>query len=461
MTPPTIKAMVQAIPRSLGAYGPVLQEIEEALQSPQCSLNAMGDAIQKDPDLTARLLRLANSPFYGFASRLSTVAEAVGLVGIQQIQDMIVASSVLEQFKGVPDRFGEQGILLAAQSGRGHRPRGCWPWNAACPSRTSFLSPACCTTSGGWCCSRRRRNGRRQVFELYQRERILLRDAEKKILGYDHQQIAAELLQSWSYPAVLVQAVAFHHAPEGGIAQTDAAVVHVADHLVNAMGIGSSGEHFIPPLSEKAWAALGLGAGTARGHRGGRGRTDPRRGGGVFETRQRKREMNEHFDSVYPDFLRSGLEKLSRLDARSELPALFVALEHFRRDLHGQDSARGILKVSRRYIDGLKLFSKTGFWTVNAPDFSFELSPPAQSGRRRASCKRSWMGRSRPGALRLRCGRARRFFSARHGIRSRTTASCIRWPFPPRSWACSADCCGAKSRPPSKSPSASSPPCWA
>ena len=86
--------------------------------------------------------------------------------------------------------------------------------------------------------------------------------------------------------------------------------------------------------------------------------------------------MNEHFDSVYPDFLRSGLEKLSRLDARSELPALFVALEHFRRDLHGQDSARGILNVSRRYIDGLKLFSKTGFWTVNAPDLNFELSPP-------------------------------------------------------------------------------------
>lgn len=86
--------------------------------------------------------------------------------------------------------------------------------------------------------------------------------------------------------------------------------------------------------------------------------------------------MNEHFDSVYPDFLRSGLEKLSRLDARSELPALFVALEHFRRDLHGQNGPDAILKVSQSYVDGLKLFSKTGFWTVSAQDFHFELSPP-------------------------------------------------------------------------------------
>jgi HD-like signal output (HDOD) protein len=96
------------------------------------------------------------------------------------------------------------------------------------------------------------------VFELYQREKILLRDAEKKILGYDHQQIAAELLQSWSYPPVLVQAVAFHHAPGQSVSKLDAAVVHIADHLVNAMGIGSSGEQFVPPLDEKAWGLLGL-----------------------------------------------------------------------------------------------------------------------------------------------------------------------------------------------------------
>jgi hypothetical protein len=84
--------------------------------------------------------------------------------------------------------------------------------------------------------------------------------------------------------------------------------------------------------------------------------------------------MNETFDSVYPDFLRSGLEKLSQLGAQRELPALFAALEHFRRDLHEQDSVKGILHVSQGYIGGLNLFSKTGFLTVNTADFNFELS---------------------------------------------------------------------------------------
>jgi hypothetical protein len=92
--------------------------------------------------------------------------------------------------------------------------------------------------------------------------------------------------------------------------------------------------------------------------------------------------MNEQFDSVYPDFLRSGLEKLSQLDARRELPGLFVALEHFRRDLHGQDNAPGILHVTQSYLDGLKLFSQTGFWIVNAKDLNFEISLPESDAER-------------------------------------------------------------------------------
>ena len=85
--------------------------------------------------------------------------------------------------------------------------------------------------------------------------------------------------------------------------------------------------------------------------------------------------MPEPFDSVYPDFLRSGLATLNRLGAgQRELPALFAALEHFRRDLHEQDTVKGILQVSQGYLGGLNLFGRTGFWTVNGQDLNFELS---------------------------------------------------------------------------------------
>lgn len=91
--------------------------------------------------------------------------------------------------------------------------------------------------------------------------------------------------------------------------------------------------------------------------------------------------MSETFDSVYPDLLQTGLQKLGRLDDRRELLALFSALEHFRRDLHGRNDAAGILEVSSRYISGLNLFRTAGFWLVNTADFSFcraTVSPQAE-----------------------------------------------------------------------------------
>ncbi len=83
--------------------------------------------------------------------------------------------------------------------------------------------------------------------------------------------------------------------------------------------------------------------------------------------------MPATFDSIYPDFLRSGLGKMHTLGLGQELSGLFTALEHFRRDMHEQDSATGILKVTDHYIAGLHLFARQAFYLVNPEDFSFGL----------------------------------------------------------------------------------------
>lgn len=81
--------------------------------------------------------------------------------------------------------------------------------------------------------------------------------------------------------------------------------------------------------------------------------------------------MSEVFESVYPDLLRNGLEKISSFESRDHLVSVFSALEHFRRDLHVEDSVVGILRLTQRYISGLSLFRSLGFWLVTPPDLSF------------------------------------------------------------------------------------------
>jgi HD-like signal output (HDOD) protein len=98
-----------------------------------------------------------------------------------------------------------------------------------------------------------------EVFQLCQQEQMPLREAERTALGFDHGQIGAALLHHWQYPGNQVDAVAYHHHPgQCQSSPTEAAVVHLSDHLVNAMQLGSSGERHVPPLQIGAWETLGL-----------------------------------------------------------------------------------------------------------------------------------------------------------------------------------------------------------
>jgi len=258
MIHPGVNKLISGIPASLGSYAPVLEEIEALLESPECSLVTVGEAIQKEPDLTARLLRLANSSFYGFSSRLTTVTEAISLIGIQQVQDLILASSIIGQFKGVDDEFVSMESF--------------WQHSLACgiaarllalekrlPKADKFFVAGLLHDIGRLVLFARAPHLAQQVFKVYGSERILLIDAEKRALGFDHQEIAGGIMQLWKFPDNLIQAVACHHNPiAADIARQEASVVHLADHLVNAMHLGSSGERHIPPLSMRAWETLGL-----------------------------------------------------------------------------------------------------------------------------------------------------------------------------------------------------------
>lgn len=258
LTASSIESLVQATPSSLGSYGPLLREIETALASPQCSLGSVAEIIEKDPDLTSRLLRFANSAYCGYSTRLSTVSEAIGLIGVQQMQDLLTASSVIERFTDVSEEFVNMrsfwehslacgiGARLIAMEGRLPRP-------------DRFFVAGLLHDIGRLVLFLQAPKTVQQIFQLYRKEDILLREAEMKVLGFDHQSIAEELLRSWKYPPALACAVGYHHQPQNTtVGQMEAAVVHVSDFLVNAMQMGSSGERRVPPLNSQAWAMLNL-----------------------------------------------------------------------------------------------------------------------------------------------------------------------------------------------------------
>ena len=76
-----------------------------ALQSDDSSLAEIADIIACDPGMTSRLLRVANSAFFGFVAQVQTVARAINILGTQQVHDLLLATSVSEVFRGVPEEL--------------------------------------------------------------------------------------------------------------------------------------------------------------------------------------------------------------------------------------------------------------------------------------------------------------------------------------------------------------------
>lgn len=87
------------------------------------------------------------------------------------------------------------------------------------------------------------------------RSKLLFKE-ESDYLGCDHSQVGQQLLKQWKLPLIIENCVFYHHNPSEAQQTVPATIVHLADIMVNSLGIGSSGEKFVPPLDRAAWENL-------------------------------------------------------------------------------------------------------------------------------------------------------------------------------------------------------------
>jgi HD-like signal output (HDOD) protein len=82
----------------------VVMRAMELLNHPNTSASEIGEIIAEDPALTARLLRIVNSAFYGFPSRIETISRAITIVGTLELTDLILGASAIQVFSRLPNQ---------------------------------------------------------------------------------------------------------------------------------------------------------------------------------------------------------------------------------------------------------------------------------------------------------------------------------------------------------------------
>jgi putative nucleotidyltransferase with HDIG domain len=207
--------------------------------------------------MTARVLRLANSAFYGFARRIGSITEAVILLGFKAIRGIVLAAAVSDIMNRNIDGYalpkGElwrhsQAVAIAAR---------------VIAKKVKFANMDLAFTAGLMhdigkiILDQAMQESYQEVVDLVDQEEITFLEAENAILGFDHALIGGKVVEKWRFPPELVDAITYHHSPEG--AENNkmlVSITHMADTICISMGIGMGLDGLLYKVSNEALLQL-------------------------------------------------------------------------------------------------------------------------------------------------------------------------------------------------------------
>jgi putative nucleotidyltransferase with HDIG domain len=236
--------------QSLPTLPPIVARLNQMVEDEDVTALQLGLVIEKDQVLTSKLLKMVNSSFFGFPQRISTVPNAIVLLGFNVIKTLIVSSSIFE-------------VMQSSDVGLWEHSLGCATAAGILAKRLKIKNPEEVSTAGlihdlGKIVIRSEiPEEYARIKEAVRNREIPMREAEIEFLGIGHGEIGGWLSQQWNLPARLVQAIEYHHHPEDAPEYREiAGIVHFSDTLIRAIGFGFGGDPWVPPLDRHAWNRL-------------------------------------------------------------------------------------------------------------------------------------------------------------------------------------------------------------
>jgi HD-like signal output (HDOD) protein len=235
----------------------VVFELNEVIANPMSSAEHIAEVVNRSPSLTALLLKIVNSSFYGFPSKIDKVSHAVTLIGTREISGLALGISILSIFKNIPKEIIDMYSFLKHSLACGILSRVLAAHLNSNQTEQLFVSGLLHDLGRLILYIHFPRDSHNIIIRSRNESKLLYKQ-EEDYLGCNHAQVGKQLMQQWKLPMTLESNVFYHHKPSEAQHPIPATIVHLADLIVNSLGIGSSGERFVPPLDYEAWENLEL-----------------------------------------------------------------------------------------------------------------------------------------------------------------------------------------------------------
>jgi len=228
----TVMELVDNISDEISLPDTVVQ-VNQMVNNPHFSAADIGDTLSGNQALTARVLRIANSPFFDFPSHINNVHRAVTVIGNRELRDLLLATSAIDIFDKLPndlvsmETFWRHSLRCAviARSLAMHLHK---------TNVERYFTAGLLHDIGSLVINYQLPKHAKKILAKsshYRQWRFII---EQEELGFNHADVGAELLRRWGLPEYLITSVEHHHTP--GLAkchQQDAAIAHIANYLSN------------------------------------------------------------------------------------------------------------------------------------------------------------------------------------------------------------------------------------
>ncbi|HNC82437.1 MAG TPA: HDOD domain-containing protein [Nitrospira sp.] len=233
----------------------VVQKLASMIGRPNVSAEEIGALIEKDQVLSAKVLRLANSPFYGFPSRIASVAHAVVVLGLSVVKGLTLCATAFDMMKnaGMNDLWRHSlGVAITAHI---------LGAKAGMKNPEEVFVGGLLHDIGKVVLYVKWPDVGQQITAARKDSSRSLMETEQELFAVTHADVGGWLATAWHLPTTLREPILHHHMPSAAQdAKLQTAIVHVADVLVKGLACGNPGDDLIPPLSRQAWDLVGLDA---------------------------------------------------------------------------------------------------------------------------------------------------------------------------------------------------------
>ncbi len=227
-------------------------KFSKMIKDPTTSIADFGEEIGKDQTLTSKMLRLVNSAYYGFPGRISTVTQALVLLGFDAVKGLIVTSNVFSNITPEAFPLWRHSMLVSL---------ACRQIGAKLniPDLEEIIVAGLLHDIGKVIFYMEEPDTYRLVVRKAVELEMPVWKAEQEFLGFDHATLGEWLCEKWLLPEKLKIPIAFHHRPEQAKAhQQRVAVVAFANTFIKALGAMAEPEIPLEDLPASVTALLPL-----------------------------------------------------------------------------------------------------------------------------------------------------------------------------------------------------------